>query len=333
MVHGGRSLLGIRGESLAWLRGILERALTLPRRAAAVGERSGFDRKSETHPLRSGLVETGEPTLAGRTIATVFFEDSTRTRTSFTLAGRRLGAEVVDLSTGSSSLNKGESVVDTARTLAAMGVDAMVVRSALAGAPGVVARAVPGVSVINAGDGRHEHPTQALSDALTIAEAFGRGSFDFSGLRVAIVGDVGASRVARSNVALLTGLGAAVVCAGPPGLVPRTLEGLGCQVCWSMDEAIASADVVMMLRIQFERQGAGRGVIASKRAYRGGYGLTVERAARLGDSVVVMHPGPVNRGVEMDAAVADGERSLILRQVENGVRVRMAVLEACCGRV
>ncbi len=313
MVDGGRSLLGIRGESLAWLRGILERALDLP--MLQTGEM----------PVPPGAGSV----LTGRTIATLFFEDSTRTRTSFTLAGRRLGAEVVDLSTGSSSLSKGETVVDTARTLAAMGVDAMVVRSSLAGTPGVIARSVPGVAVINAGDGRHEHPTQALGDALTIAEALGRESFDFSGLRVAIVGDVGASRVARSNVALLTGLGASVVCAGPPGLVPRTLEGLGCEVCWSMDEALDGVDVVMMLRIQFERQASGRGAIASARAYRGGYGLTADRAGGLGDSVVVMHPGPVNRGVEIDAAVADGERSLILRQVGNGVRVRMAVLEAC----
>ncbi len=329
MVDGGRSLLGIRGESVAWLRGILERALDLPQRATTVREWSKQSIRSTPTPSRSGLVETEEPTLVGRTIATVFFEDSTRTRTSFTLAGRRLGAEVVDLSAGSSSLSKGETVVDTARTLAAMGIDAMVVRSALAGAPGVIAQAVPGVAVINAGDGRHEHPTQALGDALTIAEALGRESFDFSGLRVAIVGDVGASRVARSNVALLAGLGAEVVCAGPPGLVPRTLEGLGCEVCWSMDEALDGVDVVMMLRIQFERQAAGRGAIASTRAYRGGYGLTIERAEGLGDGVVVMHPGPVNRGVEIDAAVADGERSLILRQVGNGVRVRMAVLEAC----
>lgn len=298
-----RSLLGIRGEPVARMRALLESAAT---------------------------IEPGTQ-LAGRMIATVFFEDSTRTMTSFTLAGRGLGAVVVDLSTGSSSVKKGETVIDTVETLASMGAEALVVRAPHAGTPELIAKAVRRVSVVNAGDGRHEHPTQALGDALTIAEALGTRAFDFRGLRVAIVGDIAASRVARSNVALLSALGAEVVCAGPPALAPRSLEGLGCRVSWSIEEALDGADVVMMLRIQFERSANGVRAIASPRAYRSAYGLTAERAAGLPDGVVVMHPGPTNRGLEIDPEVADGPRSLIRTQVANGVRVRMAVLVDCLG--
>ena len=296
-----RSLLGIRGEPIERMRALLD---------------------SARH------IQPGQQ-LAGRMIATVFFEDSTRTMTSFTLAGRGLGAVVVDLSTGSSSVKKGETVIDTVETLAAMGAEALVVRAPHAGTPELIARSVTSVSVINAGDGRHEHPTQALGDALTIAEALGRESFDFRGLRIAIVGDVGSSRVARSNVAMLTALGAEVVCAGPPALVPRSLEGLGCAVSWSMDQAVDGADVIMMLRIQFERATTGVRAIASPRAYRAAFGMTVARAHSLRDGVVVMHPGPTNRGLEIDPEVADGERSLIRTQVANGIRVRMAVLVEC----
>jgi aspartate carbamoyltransferase catalytic subunit len=296
-----RSLLGIRGQPIGRMRALLESAAT---------------------------IEPGNQ-LAGRMIATVFFEDSTRTMTSFTLAGRGLGAVVVDLSTGSSSVKKGETVIDTVETLASMGAEALVVRAPHAGTPELIARAVRRVCVINAGDGRHEHPTQALGDALTIAEALGRDNFDFRGLRVAIVGDVGSSRVARSNIAMLTGLGARVVCAGPPALVPRSLESLGCAVSWSMDDALAGAHLVMMLRIQFERSANGTRAIASPRAYRAASGMTDARAAALPEHVLVMHPGPTNRGLEIDPGVADGPRSLIRTQVANGVRARMAVLVDC----
>ncbi len=299
--RSSRSVLGIAGEPIERWRSILKHASQI----------------------------TASTDLVGRLVATAFFEDSTRTRTSFTIAAGRLGATVVDFSVGSSPANKGETIVDTARTLAAMGVEALVVRTALAGLPGVIAQELPELVVINAGDGRHEHPTQALGDALTIAEATDCPSFDLSIRRVAIIGDVGASRVARSNVALLTGLGASVVCAGPPTLVPRTLEGLGCEVCWSMDDAIDGADIVMMLRIQFERQTAGQRAIASRRAYRSAFGMTEERAHRLEEHVLIMHPGPTNRGLEIDPSVADGPRSLIKQQVTNGVRARMAVLAAC----
>jgi aspartate carbamoyltransferase catalytic subunit len=280
--------------------------------------------------------------LAGRTIATLFFEDSTRTRTSFTLAARRLGADVIDVSGSSTSVNKGESLVDTARTIAAMGVSAMVIRAKPAGAPADIARAV-GLPIINAGDGKHEHPTQGLLDILTIAQAHGRATdFDLSGLRIAIVGDIANSRVARSGIAGLTALGARVVCVGPPALAPRSLATLGCEVSSDLDSLLGEMDAVMMLRIQFERHAPASepasaaivkptAAIPSIREYREFYGLTEARAARLKSGAVVLHPGPFNRGVEIDDAVADGARSLILRQVANGVAVRMAVLAAVMG--
>jgi aspartate carbamoyltransferase catalytic subunit len=293
----------------------------------------------------ANLPETRTGALAGRTIATMFFEDSTRTKTSFTLAARRMSADVVDLSTTASSVNKGESLVDTARTVEAMGVSAMVVRARQNGAAAMIAEAVE-CPVINAGDGKHEHPTQGLLDVLTIAEAHGRlAGFDFSGLTVAIVGDIASSRVARSAVAGLTTLGASVVCVGPPGLAPASLASLGCKVTGDLDRVLPEADALMMLRIQFERHGEGAeaqktapgaqpvrsAAIASIREYREGYGLTVERAARLKPGAVVLHPGPMNRGLEIDAAVADGPRSVILKQVAHGVAVRMAALGLCIG--
>lgn len=303
---GVRNLVGIAGEPIERLKSIIRTA---------------------------GRIEPSDE-LHGRTVATVFFEDSTRTKTSFVLAARNLGATVVDLSTGASSVNKGETIIDTAGTLAAMGIDAVIVRAKQAGVPGLIARHLPGMAVINAGDGRHEHPTQALGDALTIAEAFDRHDLDLHGLRVAIVGDINASRVARSNLALLRALGAQVVCAGPPTLVSASLRSLGTEVVWSMDEALDGVDVVMMLRIQFERYAAGRGAISSAREYREIFGLTDERSKKLGERVVVMHPGPTNRGLEIDPAAADGlvpggARSLIRTQVANGVRTRMAVLLDC----
>ncbi len=277
------------------------------------------------------------PTLNGRLVANLFFEDSTRTRTSFSIAAKRLGAEVVDLLGGISSVSKGETLIDTARNVEAMGVGALVVRARQSGAAEMIARSVA-CPVINAGDGRHEHPTQGLLDIYTLAEAHGRlGDFDLRGLRVAIVGDVAASRVARSAIAGLTVLGAEVVCVGPPAMAPQGLAGLGARVSRDLDAVLEEMDAVMMLRIQFERYGEKTGEkgaepakaspIASIREFRAFYALTVERAARLKPGAVVMHPGPINRGIELDAEVADGERSVILRQVSNGVIVRMAVLE------
>lgn len=271
----------------------------------------------------------------GRVFANLFLEDSTRTRTSFALAARKLGADTVDLVGSASSVNKGETIVDTARVLEANAVDGIIIRARHAGAAAMVAGAV-GCSVINAGDGRHEHPTQGLLDLYTIAESHGRlDTFDLSGLTVAIVGDIAASRVARSAIAGLTTLGAEVVCVGPPHMAPASLGTLGVRVTDELDDVIPAADAIMMLRIQFERYGDGTksadpaakpNVISSIREYRTFYGLTSERADRMKPGAVVMHPGPINRGIELDAEVADGPRSVILKQVANGQRVRMAAL-------
>jgi aspartate carbamoyltransferase catalytic subunit len=273
-------------------------------------------------------------TLEGRIIANLFFEDSTRTRTSFTVAAKHLGADVVDLAAVTSSVSKGETLTDTARNIEAMGVSALVVRARQSGAAAMIARATS-CPVINAGDGRHEHPTQGLLDIYTIAEAFNRvDSFDMKGMKVLIVGDVVSSRVARSDIAGLRALGGEVICAGPPAMAPKGVEALGCTVTHDMDEVLPTADAVIMLRIQFERHGAEKPAadakaspIASLRDFRESFGLTVHRAARMKKGAIVMHPGPINRGIELDAEVADGPRSVVLRQVTNGVAVRMAVLE------
>jgi aspartate carbamoyltransferase catalytic subunit len=276
-------------------------------------------------------MRTGE--LEGRLVATMFFEDSTRTRSSFTLAARRLSADTIDLSGSGTSVSKGESIVDTALTLEAMGVSAMVVRTRQAGGPSMVARAVE-CCVLSAGDGRHEHPTQGILDLYTMAAAHGRlDGFDFSGLTVAIVGDVGSSRVARSAIAGLCVLGARVIVVGSPSLVPRSLEMLGCEVSHDLDGVVGEVDVVMMLRIQFERHEGGQrqGAISSVREYRELYAMTGARAARLRPGAIVMHPGPMNRGIEVDSEVADGPRSVVLRQVAHGVAARMAALAVCLG--
>lgn len=275
----------------------------------------------------------GASRFAGRTVCNLFFEDSTRTRVSFTIAARRLGAQTVDLASAGSSVAKGESLVDSALTVEAMGVDAMVVRAKQAGVPHAIAEAVS-IPVINAGDGRHEHPTQGLLDALALAEATGRlDAFDLSDLRVLIVGDIANSRVARSAAACLSTFGAGVAFVGPPSLAPVSLGSLGCEVHRDLDAALSGADAVMMLRVQFERhepavdaREAGWN-IAARAAYRAAYALTAERAAQMRPGAVVMHPGPMNRGLEIDAAVAEGPRSIIRRQVTCGVAVRMAVLE------
>ncbi len=271
-------------------------------------------------------------------VATMFFEDSTRTRLSFEIAARRLGVEALDIGP-SSSTSKGETLVDSAKTIEAMGVDALIVRAGPSGAAHLIARHVS-VPVINAGDGKHEHPTQGLLDCLTLCRALGRDDFDLSGVRVAIVGDVVSSRVARSAVAGFGALGAEVVCVGPVHLAPRSLEGLGCSVSHDLDGVIGDVDAVMMLRVQRERHGGTEvrrheggewGAAGSVGAYRAGFALTAERAGRMKAGAVVMHPGPMNRGVEIDSEVADGARSLVTRQVAAGVVVRMAVIERALG--
>jgi aspartate carbamoyltransferase catalytic subunit len=271
--------------------------------------------------------------LQGKVVANLFFEDSTRTRLSFTVAAKRLGADAIDLLGATSSVNKGETLIDTACNIEAMGVCALVVRARQSGAAGLIASRVR-VPVLNAGDGKHEHPTQGLLDVYTLAHAAGRvKDFDLKGMRVAIVGDISASRVARSDIAALTALGAHVTCVGSPSLAPKSLESLGVAVRHELDSLLPTLDAIIMLRIQFERyDGAATdakkpaNVIASVREYRELYALTQARADKLAKHCVVMHPGPINRGIELDAEVADGPRSLILKQVGNGVLVRMAAL-------
>ncbi len=264
------------------------------------------------------------PTLRGRTVVNLFFEDSTRTRTSFELAAKRLSADVINFSAKGSSVSKGETLKDTALTLEAMGSDAIVVRHSWSGAPVNLARWVRG-SVVNAGDGTHEHPTQALLDAYTMRQRHGR----IEGLKVTIVGDILHSRVARSNVLLLRTLGAEVTLVAPPTLLPVGVGSWPAEVSYDLDAVLPKSDVVMMLRVQRERMGAA--YFPSVREYSRRYGLDVRRAATLGDDAVVMHPGPMVRGMEIAPEVADGIRSTIVEQVANGVSVRMAVLYLLLG--
>ena len=264
------------------------------------------------------------PTLRGRTVVNLFMEDSTRTRTSFELAAKRLSADVISFAAKGSSVSKGESLRDTALTLEAMGADAVVIRHSYSGAPTALSRWIKG-SVINAGDGTHEHPTQALLDAYTIRSRFGR----LDGLNVAIVGDILHSRVARSNVALLSTLGAKVTVVAPPTLMPVGVGVWPCEVSYDLDAIVGDSDVVMMLRVQRERMGAG--FFPSAQEYSRRYGLDDARAARMHEHAIVMHPGPMVRGMEISSAVADGPRSTIVEQVTNGVSVRMAVLYLLLG--
>lgn len=259
------------------------------------------------------------PSLRGLTVATLFFEPSTRTRLSFERAAKALSADVMSFTPSTSSLTKGESLKDTALTIQAMGADIIVVRHAATGAPWRVAEWVD-CPVINGGDGSHQHPTQALLDALTLHQRFGK----LDGLRVGIVGDIRHSRVARSNIHCLSALGATVTLIAPPTLLPLDLSGWPCQVTHDLDEALEHLDVVYLLRIQMERGGAT--VFPSLPEYVGRYGLTRARFDRLHPEAVVMHPGPMNRGVEIAPDVADDERSLVLEQVTAGIAVRMAVL-------
>jgi len=264
------------------------------------------------------------PTLRGRTVVNFFVEPSTRTLSSFELAEKRLSADSLNFSASRSSLVKGETLLDTARTLEAMAPDFIVIRHSEAGAPHFLAQRC-GSSIINAGDGAHEHPTQALLDAFTIRQRKSK----LAGLRVAIVGDILHSRVARSNILLLTRMGAEVVVCGPPTLLPRELSDMGCQVTHRVDEAIEGVDVVMVLRIQLERMHAG--FFPSLREYAALYGLDSRRFDRAADDAIIMHPGPMNRGVEIMSDLADGNASVILDQVTNGVAVRMAVLYLLAG--
>jgi aspartate carbamoyltransferase catalytic subunit len=264
------------------------------------------------------------PALRGKTVVNLFFEPSTRTRTSFELAAKRLSADVINFSPSSSSVVKGETLLDTARNIEAMQADIIVLRHSSAGAAETLARGVKS-SVINAGDGWHEHPTQALLDLYTIRE---RG-LGFEGLRVAIVGDVSHSRVARSNIYALTKLGAAVRLIGPPTMMPWGVEKLGVKVYSNMDEGLRGVNVIMMLRLQLERQ--GRALFPTIREYARLYGLTAERVKLADPGAIVMHPGPINRGVEIAPDVADSLSSVILDQVANGVAVRMGILYLMSG--
>ena len=265
------------------------------------------------------------PTLRGRTVVNLFFEPSTRTRTSFEVAEKRLSADTLSIAVAQSSVTKGETLLDTVRNLEAMAPDMIVMRHAASGAPHLLARLCRS-AIINAGDGMHEHPTQALLDAFTIREHKKR----LDGLKVSIVGDLLHSRVLRSNVQLLNKMGADVWACGPPTLMPVDLARFGVRPTTSIDEAADGADVIMMLRIQHERMHGH--YIPSTREYFATFGLTPARAARAKPDVIIMHPGPMNRGVEIDSEVADGPYSVILEQVANGVAVRMAVLYLLAGQ-
>ncbi|MCL2393899.1 MAG: aspartate carbamoyltransferase catalytic subunit [Acidimicrobiaceae bacterium] len=296
--------------------------------------RSGIE---EVLALTDRFVEVNErsipkvPALRGKTVVSLFYEDSTRTRLSFETAARRLSADVMSFSVSSSSVNKGESLRDTVETIEAMGVDAIVVRHKSSGVPWQLSGWVqPRTSVVNAGDGWHEHPTQALLDCYTIREKRGGGDGSgLAGLRIAIVGDIRHSRVARSDVSAFTALGAEVTLVAPPTLLPPSLDGWPVQVSHDLDALLPGLDVVYLLRLQQERM--IEALLPSLREYTATYGLTARRAELLRPDALIMHPGPVNRGVEVAADVADLPSSVITRQVQNGVAVRMAVLYLLLG--
>ncbi len=293
-----RHLLGIEPLDAAQIQTILDTAETL--------------REVLERPIKK------VPTLRGRTIVNLFYEASTRTRSSFEMAEKALSADTLSIATAASSVTKGETLLDTARNLEAMNPDMIVMRHACAGAPNFLAKHCKS-AIVNAGDGAHEHPTQALLDAFTLRQRRGK----LKGLRVAIVGDILHSRVARSNLWLLPKMGAQVVLCAPPTLLPPGIERLA-KVTYRIDEAIEGADAIMMLRIQLERMSGG--FFPSLREYHVRFGLTEERLRRAKEDVLIMHPGPMNRGVEIASEVADGPYSVILDQVTNGVAVRMAVL-------
>ncbi len=264
------------------------------------------------------------PTLRGKTIVLFFHEPSTRTRISFDIAAKRLSADVIAISAATSSLVKGETLIDTARNLQAMHPDILVIRHAASGVPHMIAKKIA-ASVVNAGDGTHAHPTQALLDMMTVMERKGR----LRDLNVAIVGDIAHSRVARSNIVGFSKMGASVTVSGPPTMMPRGIEFLGCRIAETMDDAVGDADVIMMLRIQKERQ--GNALIPSEREYAKRYGLTMQRFKTARPDAIIMHPGPMNRGVEIAPDVADCNQAVILDQVTNGVALRMAILFLLAG--
>jgi aspartate carbamoyltransferase catalytic subunit len=298
MALSSKDLLGIKGMTAVEIRLILDTAAT-------------FKDVSERDIKKV-------PTLRGKTVINLFYEASTRTRTSFELAGKRLSADVINITTSASSVVKGETLLDTARNIEAMKCDIIIVRHSCSGAPEYLSTRLRS-SVINAGDGFHEHPTQALLDMFTIREKLGR----LEGLTVAIVGDIAHSRVARSNIYGLATMGAKVRVCGPPTMIPPGIERMGAKVYYDMDEAVKEADVIMMLRLQLERQAAG--LFPGVREYARLYGLNQARVARATKHALVMHPGPMNRGVEISSEVADST-PVILDQVTNGVAVRMAVM-------
>ena len=291
----------------------------------------GPDGIAEILRLTDMFVEISErpiprvPALRGKTVVSLFFEDSTRTRLSFEMAAKRLSADTMTFAVATSAVKKGESLRDTVETIEAMGIDAIVVRHSAAGVPWQIAHWTEGASVINGGDGWHEHPTQALLDCYTISQQRGR----LDGLRIAIVGDIRHSRVARSNVLAFTALGATVTLVAPPTLLPPTLAGWPVEVSHQLDAVLPTCDVVYLLRLQRERM--QEALLPSLREYTATYGLTRQRARLLGPDALIMHPGPVNRGVEIAAEVADQTNSVITRQVRNGVAVRMAVLYLLLG--
>lgn len=265
------------------------------------------------------------PTLRGKTVITLFYEPSTRTRTSFEIAAKRLSADTINISASTSSYVKGETLKDTARNLQSMNPDAIIIRHTMPGAPHMLARIIDS-SVINGGDGAHEHPTQALLDLYTMREK--KGQLD--GLKIVIVGDIAHSRVARSNIFALRHFDTEIVCSGPPTMLPPHIETLGVKKEYDLNKAVRNADVIMMLRIQKER--GGTSFIPSTREYSTLFGLKKEHIEKAKQDVIIMHPGPMNRGIEISDEVADGPYSVILDQVENGVAVRMAVLYLLTGR-
>lgn len=259
------------------------------------------------------------PALRGKTVVNLFYEPSTRTRMSFELAAKRLSADVINMEIEASSVKKGETLIDTGRNIEALKIDIIVVRHSCSGAPNILARSVKS-SVVNAGDGWHEHPTQALLDIFTLKSKLGK----IEGLNVSIIGDIAHSRVARSNIWGLTKLGANVTVCAPKMLIPEGIEKMGVKVTSELDEALEGADAINVLRMQFERDSAG--AFPSKLEYFKKFGITKERLGKCKKDIVVMHPGPINRGIEMSSEVADGKNSVILEQVTNGIAVRMAVL-------
>jgi len=270
------------------------------------------------------------PTLRGKTIVNLFFEDSTRTRLSFEAAAKKLSADVINFTAKGSSVSKGESLKDTAQTIEALGADLMVVRHHASGAPRILANSGWIQSqIVNAGDGTAGHPSQALLDAFTIAKRAHSGSYDFNGLNVAIVGDILHSRVARSNVSLLTKMGASVTLVAPATLMPLGAESWGARISYSLDEVISDSDVVMMLRVQSERM--KNSFFPSEREYARDYGLGTSRLPQMKPEAIIMHPGPMNRGLEISGAAADSAASVVLDQVRNGVHMRMSILYTLLG--